>query len=519
MTPAAKSAGTTLRWTLIGLGIFLPILTLIPLGSLWLWQSGWLIPWAIGATLTTTTIYLALRWLTAPTATRSQDTGETAGGHIPSAADPGWTPAEQVAWHKVQAIAAGVSPETLHSREAALALGLQTIEAVALSLKPERRDPLLQFTAPEALALIERVSTRMNGFVRDNVPFSDKLTVAQVVALYRWRGAIETAEKAYGVWRAIRVLNPATAIASELRERLSKEIMSWGREHIARRLASAFVEEIGRAAIDLYGGRLRLDPVRLTAEPTARSAHDLAAADTVTPEPLRILVAGQVSAGKSSLVNALAEEVKSAVDVLPATAQFTPYRLTRDGLPAALIVDSPGLKADTQNHDALCEAAIDTDLILWVSAANRADREPDRAALDAVRRTFAARPNRRPPPILLVLTHIDRLRPFLEWQPPYDLAAATSPKAASISAAVEAAAGDLGFATSDAIPACLAHTPGLYNVDALWARIGEQLPDAERARLVRVLRDAEGRWNWQQLWGQVVSGGRVLVKSAGRIER
>ena len=60
-------------------------------------------------------------------------------------------------------------------------------------------------------------------------------------------------------------------------------------------------------------------------------------------EPLRVLVAGQVSAGKSSLVNALGQEVRAAVDALPATRDFTPYSLSRDGLPGALITDSPGL--------------------------------------------------------------------------------------------------------------------------------------------------------------------------------
>ena len=500
----------SLRWSLIGIGLLLPVLTLIPLGSLWLWQSGWLIPWALGAATTTILAYAILRWLIGPAP------AEVSGQPSLSVPDPGWTPAENAAWAKVQAIAATASTETLESRDAALALGLQTIEAVALSLKPERRDPLLQFTAPEALALIERVAARLNGFVRDNVPLADRLTVAQGAALYRWRGVFDTAEKAYGVWRAIRVLNPATAIASEIRERLSKEIMSWGREHIARRLSVAFVEEVGRAAIDLYGGRLRLDPARVATHVAGHSARDLAAieATSAAPEPLRILVSGQVSAGKSSLVNALAAEVKAAVDALPATAQFTPYKLMRDGLPAALIVDSPGLKAGATSWQALCDEASDSDLIVWVCAANRADREPDRAALAAVRAHFAARPNRRPPPILLVLTNIDRLRPFQEWQPPYDLAAAASAKAQSIRAATEAATQDLGFSPADAIPACLATPPGLYNVDALWARIGDVVPEAERARLVRVLRDAEGAWDWQRMWGQAVNGGRVLVRVA-----
>jgi predicted GTPase len=60
-------------------------------------------------------------------------------------------------------------------------------------------------------------------------------------------------------------------------------------------------------------------------------------------EPLRILVAGQISAGKSSLINALAQEVAAAVDALPTTPAFTAHGLKRGGFPAALLIDSPGL--------------------------------------------------------------------------------------------------------------------------------------------------------------------------------
>ena len=65
------------------------------------------------------------------------------------------------------------------------------------------------------------------------------------------------------MWRAIRFLNPATAIASEVRERLSKEMMAWGKDYLGQRLARVYVEEVGRAAIDLYGGRLRVSAERL----------------------------------------------------------------------------------------------------------------------------------------------------------------------------------------------------------------------------------------------------------------
>jgi predicted GTPase len=510
----------TLRLVLVALGLALPVLSLVPLGSFWLWQNGYLIHWAIGACLSTLMAWMLQRWLLGER--RDTSSSVSAAEAEVSAGDATWTPAENAAWSRVQEIARAIEPEALTSREALFAIGQQTVEGVAKTLHPERKDPLLQFTAPEALALVERVSGRLETFVRENVPLGDRLTLAQLAELYRWRGAIEMAEQAWSVWRVLRMMNPASALANEVRERVSKELMAWGKSHIARNLATFYVEEVGRAAIDLYGGRLRLAPERLERHVTGASARDLAASDAEAAggEPLRLLVAGQVSAGKSSLVNALAEEVRAAVDALPATARFTPYRLMREGLPAALVIDSPGLTSDVVRDkgqiEQLLEEAERADLVLWVVAATRADREADRAALAALRRHFAARTNRVAPPVLVVLTHVDRLRPFQEWAPPYDLNDSASPKAASMRDAAEAVAADLGVQAGEVVPCALPAGHASYNVDAVWAGITARVPEAQRARLVRTLRDAEKAWDWQRVWTQAQGAGRVLVDTIRR---
>lgn len=509
-----SSAVRTLRWAAVALGLSLPTLSLVPLGSLWLWERGLLLYWAIFACLMTVMAWAVQRWLIGPIKpprTDANAAGETAGVGETGVPDPGWTPAERAAWARVQEIARAADPDEINTRAQVIELGQRTVEAVARAIHPERKQALLEFTAPEALALVSRVSGRMNTFVRDSVPLGDRLTLAQMRTLYEWRGAIEVAEQAWSVWRVLRMVNPASALATEVRERVSKELMTWGKSHIARRLATVFVEEVGRAAIDLYGGRLRLSPEQVGGHVTGASARDIKDADAQVAEPLRLLLAGQVSAGKSSLVNALGEEVRAAVDALPATSRFTPYRLQREGLPAALVIDSPGLASNERPTADFLEETQRADLLLWVSAANRADREIDRAALTAVRQHFAARPDRHMPPVLLVLTHVDRLRPFQEWNPPYDLNDAASPKAASMRAAIEAAATDLGMPLSDVIPCCLASTAPRYNVDAVWAAISQRLPEARRAQLVRTLRDAQMSWDVGRIWSQVKSGGRVLV--------
>ena len=503
---AGPRPARTLHITLLAATLLIPTASLIPLGGLWLWQRGWVIYWAAASSLIVAAAFLLLQRLigrAAPAAAQPEDKAEAAG-------DEGWTPRQEEAWQDVVALASAVEPQRLSSRDAAQGLALETVEAVARRLHPERSDPLLQFTVPEALAVIERASSGMRSFVVRTFPLGDRITVAQLMWLYRWRGALQLAEKGFDLWRVVRLLNPLSAATQEVRERLTRSVFDMGRQHVAQRLASAFVREVGRAAIDLYGGNLRVTAAELGAHVTAASRADLAAAEAREAEPLRILVAGQTGAGKSSLVIALANAVEARVDALPATQRFTAYKLSHEGLPAALVVDSPGL-AGGEGFDALVRNAGNVDMVLWVSSASRAAREIDRQALAAIRAHFADQTTRRrPPPMLLVLTHIDALRPFNEWDPPYDLTQTSRAKSQAILGAMQAAGAELGFEAAEIVPVRVDGAAAPYNIDALWAKIIELVPDAQRARLLRTLSDLRNAPSWSTLWSQAANAGRVI---------
>lgn len=483
----------------IAIGAGLPLLALLPFGWLWLWQHGLMLYWFAAALLISLAAFAGRAWLLR----RFRKEMEAAEKAHSGSAELAGSPREQAARESVEKLAREVNPQRITSYEELTSLGVETIEVVAGHMHPGVDDPVWQFTVPEALTLLERVSQRLRPLVVENVPLGDRLTVGQVIRLYRWRGAIDVANTAYDIWRIIRLMNPITAATQEIRERLSKTMYEGLREELARRLAGAYVREVGRAAIDLYSGRL--------AVPASETEVFGAAQQTVDSDaPLRILVAGKSGGGKSSLINALAEEVQAATDALPQTKTFTGYDVQREGMPPVVLIDSPGLQR-AEDQRALVEKAAACDLVVWVAAADRPDREIDRAGLEAIRAHFVAHPERPAPSVVVVLTNIDRLRPFQEWDPPYNVAEPDRPKAQSIRDAIDAAAADLGRPVDRIVPVCLAPERGIYNVDLVWAELTEALPEAKRAQLLRRLASAKRAVDWRRLLSQATGAGRLAA--------
>jgi hypothetical protein len=228
--------------------------------------------------------------------------------------------------------------------------------------------------------------------------------------------------------------------------------------------------------------------------------------------PVRIVLIGQVNAGKSSLLNALAQEVRGAVGPLPTTLDAAEYLLEVEGHPVLSMVDTPGFDERKESAKKLVAQAERADLILWVASAIQPARGPDREQLDEVRAWARKQLSRRTPPILLALTHVDELRPAAEWTPPYDVTNPAGPKARSIRAAMDAAARALDLLVTAVVPLAVPPNREPYNLDALWARIAVALDDAKLVQLDR-LRIGQKAMNLRMLAEQLGRAGRTIIKA------
>jgi uncharacterized protein len=486
---------------LLALTVALPWVSLMVLGLLWLWQGGRVWAWAIAAAV----LGLPAIPLARLVRRRANAEARIAMGDL---AEPSsnWNVVERDAWSDVLAIADTAAPFSFTETQSLAKSARHIIDVVARRFHPEAHNAWAQFSLPEALLLSERLCRDMRREALRHIPGIRTVRLSDLLWVQRQNERFGAGLRlGYEFWRLARAaINPIQAAGSETSRVFvdkAATVLSYRLRAYATRL---FTLEVGRAAIDLYSGRLVLSEEEL------RAAQNRDAADVAAPvAPIRIILLGQVNAGKSSLVNALAREIRGAVGPVPTTSRATEYRLDVEGNPAVSIVDMPGLdeRAELELRTQIARA----DLILWVASATQPARDLDYQALEGIRRGAEAQLARRAPPILLALTHIDELSPASEWTPPYNIAEPEGPKARRIRAAVDAVARVLRLSANAIVPVAMPLNREPYNIDTLWARIAVEVDEAKLVQLDR-LRLGQRQLNLRELAGQLGNAGRFIIK-------
>lgn len=499
-----------LWWSLVLLLLSVPYLVLFAVGSLWLFEYGMLWEWLAISGLCTLAGWGLTRWL------KPRNLLETA---TVRPADV-WPASGQEAWTHVDALARRVQEENppLDRPERLWQIFREVLETVAKHYHPKSSLAVLEIPVPHVLRIVELVAGDLRETFANRVPGAHILTINDLRRLGRWATLSQHFYLVYKI--LIFGLNPVAGLLREVRDASGGKLMDVSGEELKRWAWGFCVRKAGYYAIQLYSGQLVLDETGFGTYQTRQSRRDAQRAqgqqEQLAEEPLRILVLGQVKAGKSSLINALFGEPCAATDVVPRTRNVEPYVLQRDGIPRAIILDTAGYDQQADSADAFEQAKdqiLQCDLVLMVCSAQGASRGADRRLVDRVRQFYQSDPDRIMPPLVVVLTHIDQLRPFHEWNPPYNLAEPTSPKARNIADAMAAVAQDLGLAdTEPVIPVCL--KPGqVYNIDeGLAPAVLQSISEAQRVKYLRCLREYHQEEYWQRLWQQAVHSGRVLAR-------
>jgi predicted GTPase len=497
--------------TLLVLLFLLPWLALMALGGRWLWEHGWLSYG--GGAMAAFLLLLSglLRW-------RSNKKKALIIEPLEIPPNPNWPDAAQPAWTAIEQLAKTWSnrSDVFTDQGAVLKLSNEVLITVARQFHADSKQPVMEFPLPYLLKLIVLVCEDIQHEVLDKIPGSHAVSVSDLLRYKQWYETLASMKQTADVGKLL--FNWSGAASGKLRSSLWGKGLNLVTDELRQRLVNAYIRKLGYYAIQLYSGQLTLDAMEPADTLTQYAKHDIEQAEHVTDsvEPLRILILGQVGAGKSSLINVLFGEIKSAAGLLPTTPEITPYVLERDGLQQAIVLDSPGYGGLMHDKvpDTLKQEWAKVDVILMICNAAQAARHADVQQLDAIRHYFQEEcQNQALPVILAVATQIDRLRPLREWQPPYNIQHPKRPKEHSIREACAAIAQDLSLPLEHIVPVCMAPEQAAYNIEeGLIPLIHEQLNEAQRVRYLRCLRHQQDISYWKHWKQQAIQAGQLILK-------
>lgn len=484
------------REALLAAAWLLPIVSLLVFGVMWLRANQALLPWLLGAGLLALAAWPVRRNL------RLHLKRQTA-EFVAQEAKPlaGWSEHELKAMEIVKEIAQTTDALSFMDAAAARDLAFRTVQAVARHYHPSAQRPELSIPVPDALLLTERVVRDLREEILAAIPFSRSITVGTLVQVADKVGihgpkaklAYEVADQVYNA--VLLFTNPPAAAARFARGHMAAQIGTGLLGSAKSKATSLFVLRVGREAIELYSGRLSHSDRDLA----AASQDDIKAVEPAMAPP-RLVLAGQLKAGKSSLVNALAGEILCEVQTVPTPVGPKEHILSIEGKDCGVLVDMPGITNDDGSRSGLIEAVHRCDLIIWVISAVNPGRDIDIRSLEALQEEFKKAPHRRPPPIVVALTHVDRLSPASEWSPPYDFVDPSRPKEQTIRLAMEHVAKTLDVPLDAIVPVAMRPGADPWKVEYLWARVCRDLKEAQYRQLERLRLKGN---DWGDVLGQV----------------
>jgi predicted GTPase len=469
------------RSAILGLLVFLPVVIYGVLGGFALWETGllrqswWVAP---------------LFWVAAWVLGRFWRTGHPMRqGHavtVPSH----WTPRDEQAALIVREFQQQVdqlTPTQLTDPDFYRQQAQKLATALARNYFPDAEDPFSSLTVPEVLAAVRLALDDLEQWLLTSLPGSRMLSIKHWKMLQhapKWVRRIQNT-----TWAASILMNPANIARLWTSRMTADPITTELQTEVLAVIYLRFIREIGFYLIEMNSGRLRggADAYRQHFQSDANRPPEHGASPGGPPNAqcVNVALVGQVSSGKSSLINALTGAHQAAVDILPKTREVHRYQATFGTPPVCVtLLDTPGYGeagASAEQLQEIREALQESHAVLVVMDGHSPAREADRRTLRDVETWFQSQPQLKPAPKFGVVTHIDLLRPVLEWSPPYEWREPVRAKEHAIHDAVDYVRELFGASLVTVVPVC-----SDLERQRVWGILEELMP-----ALISVLSEAQ----------------------------
>jgi hypothetical protein len=493
------------RWRTIVILFFLaaPILCFIGVGGWALWETGRLIwLWLVLPAGWLIALLLAKWW------------GERILPLHPREFEPElhWTPRDKSAWNFVDArirMVNEIEPVEFTRLQLYVDTARELSEEVARHYHPKATDPFSSLTVPEILAAGQLALEDLTELYDAYVPGGHFLTIRNMRSIaklpQRYKVVANVATAAAALFSPIAALGRFVAsktVMEPVARAMEANVLTW--------FYTLYLQRVGFYLIEMNSGRLRGGSKRFREaferlKQTGPRPWDRSDESTVVPEAsdrdaspgesevggqrsevggrneggdspltthhspltarelksddkdISLCVLGQAGSGKTSVIRGLLDDAKAEPERLKKSS-VSVHRLQLPGTDDRLrFLDTPGYGGDDDSKAARKERyqlVADSDLVLLVANAASPARDVDVEFLRDMAAWFAAHPHLKPPKIIAVLTHIDLLKPPMQWSPPYNWRAPGEMKEESICDAVAHVRGEFGPTVTDVVPVC-----------------------------------------------------------------